>query len=479
MWRTTFIATIKAMCANILGKDSTEAPEDGATTQEDHKRLQTHFTYDFAFEASNGHVSWYKVEAHVYLQRKVAKGFVVEITGDHVHRVELDRWQMWWTKMCHLVFDATLLIDSQEYMVLNAWGEKDLFGQRIPKGFPLMLLVYPEDQDRLREAFNMATIKSAVRRELNLRRPRDKFRFSARLFFLAADKEDPSLCMVGIRLQKKTRAALLTQRNKERRAEAAPAPATSPKLRAEGKKGLDFLTTEVIGRDVSSVNIMIPRRSSGTRKGWSSSSLDSIPEENDEEFMALSETNSHSSGASESNVPASSDGNEEWSDEDETASQPSSSSSWDSGRRSPRRSPEPPRPPAAAPRWVIPQKPTVKLPPTEMRRVTLKWAKQQWDLVLQDFTSVREFKSHIHELTQVPPARQKLLGLVKGTILQNDADWAAMVEEAPAQQSVILVGTAVPNSFDPALWEAEEEALAEEEEDQDEDAKSDRSGSTD
>ena len=39
--------------------------------------------------------------------------------------------------------------------MLNAWGEKDLFGQRIPKGFPLMLLVYPEDQDRLREAFNM------------------------------------------------------------------------------------------------------------------------------------------------------------------------------------------------------------------------------------------------------------------------------------------------------------------------------------
>ena len=60
----------------------------------------------------------------------------------------------------------------------------------------------------------------------------------------------------------------------------------------------------------------------------------------------------------------------------------------------------------------------------------------RYDLVLQDFTSVREFKSHIHELTQVPPARQKLLGLVKGTILQNDADWAAMVEEAPAQQSV-------------------------------------------
>merc|ERR1719247_799240 len=280
MWRTTFIATIKAMCANILGKDSTEAPEDGATTQEDHKRLQTHFTYDFAFEASNGHVSWYKVEAHVYLQRKVAKGFVVEITGDHVHRVELGRWQMWWTKMCHLVFDATLLIDSQEYTVLNAWGEKDLFGQRIPKGFPLMLLVYPEDQDRLREAFNMATIKSAVRRELNLRRPRDKFRFSARLFFLAADKEDPSLCMVGIRLQKKTRAALLTQRNrvsKDLPAEAAPAPSTSPKLRTEGKKGLDFLTAEVNGRDDSFVNIVLPRRS-GTRKGWSSSSLHSIPE---------------------------------------------------------------------------------------------------------------------------------------------------------------------------------------------------------
>ena len=26
---------------------------------------------------------------------QVAKGFVVEITGDHVHRVELGRWQMW------------------------------------------------------------------------------------------------------------------------------------------------------------------------------------------------------------------------------------------------------------------------------------------------------------------------------------------------------------------------------------------------
>ena len=39
------------------------------------------------------------------------------------------------TPECHLSFTF------QEYLVLNAWGEKDIFGQRIPKGFPLMLLV--------------------------------------------------------------------------------------------------------------------------------------------------------------------------------------------------------------------------------------------------------------------------------------------------------------------------------------------------
>ena len=26
--------------------------------------------------------------------------------------------------MCHMVFDATLLVDTQEYRVLNAWGEE-------------------------------------------------------------------------------------------------------------------------------------------------------------------------------------------------------------------------------------------------------------------------------------------------------------------------------------------------------------------
>jgi hypothetical protein len=57
IWRTTFIAMIKALCREMFTEEGEEASQ----------RKQSHFTYDFSFEATNGHVSWYKVESHVYL----------------------------------------------------------------------------------------------------------------------------------------------------------------------------------------------------------------------------------------------------------------------------------------------------------------------------------------------------------------------------------------------------------------------------
>ena len=59
--------------------------------------------------------------------------------------------------MCHMVFDATLLVDTQEYRVLNAWGEDKIFGCKLHNNHPVLKLIKADDSDALKETFNEVT----------------------------------------------------------------------------------------------------------------------------------------------------------------------------------------------------------------------------------------------------------------------------------------------------------------------------------
>ena len=99
--------------------------------------------------------------------------------------------------MCHMVFDATLLVDTQEY-----WGEEKVFGCKLQSHHPLLQLIKPEDTVSLKEAFNEVTFKGFERgRTLHLLRPGNQRDTPAQCFLLSADQENPNECMMGIRMQ--------------------------------------------------------------------------------------------------------------------------------------------------------------------------------------------------------------------------------------------------------------------------------------
>jgi len=204
LWRASFGSIVTIMCRTMW-------EERKASATDDESNAAGSFSYEFSFEATNGQVKWYKVEGHEDLEAVrcysedydfEATGYVQEVTLMYIEKSTVDRWQKWWSRMCHMVFDATLLVDTQEYRVLNAWGEEKVFGNKIQcPNQPILHLIRPLDTDSMKEALNEVTCTGfRPGRSLRLVRPTDKMEIPAQCFFLSADPENPNECMVGIRL---------------------------------------------------------------------------------------------------------------------------------------------------------------------------------------------------------------------------------------------------------------------------------------
>ncbi|CAE8591678.1 unnamed protein product, partial [Polarella glacialis] len=205
LWRASFVSILKTMCQNfwMRRKEVQGSSEKTARTEV----FTTDFGYEFCFEAPNGSVKWYKVQGHLIQECTTDSQFEIsgsmhEVTSMLIDKVMGDRWQKWWSRMCHMVFDATLLVDTQEYRVLNSWGEEKVFGCKLQSHHPLLQLIKPEDTVKLKEAFNEVTFKGFERgRTLHLISPGSERSRPAQCFLLSADQENPNECMMGIRMQ--------------------------------------------------------------------------------------------------------------------------------------------------------------------------------------------------------------------------------------------------------------------------------------
>jgi len=236
LWRASFVSILKTMCQNFWVRrksldeksggservaDSASSPTSLPQVEQKisswtqcsssiSSSLLTEFVYEFCFEAQNGSVKWYKVEGHLIEESLIEGKFEVtgsmqEVTSMWIDKVMGDRWMKWWSRMCHMVFDATLLVDTQEYRVLNAWGEENVFGCKLQSQQPLLEIIKAEDSVLLKEAFNEVTFKGFERgRTLHFLRsdaPDSQKEMPAQCFLLAADQENPNECMMGIRMQ--------------------------------------------------------------------------------------------------------------------------------------------------------------------------------------------------------------------------------------------------------------------------------------
>lgn len=496
LWRASFVSILKTMCQNFWmrrkGFQEGQVPPEkcqGASTE----IVTTDFGYEFCFEAPNGSVKWYKVQGHLIQECTLGSQFEVtgsmqEVTSMLIDKVMGDRWQKWWSRMCHMVFDATLLVDTQEYRVLNAWGEEKVFGCKLQSHHPLLQLIKPEDTDSLKEAFNEVTFKGFERgRTLHLLRPGNQRDTPAQCFLLSADQENPNECMMGIRMQ-----VTCSDENVSVLWDVAkPNPVLTLEDLARLRSGLKRSHRRP-SRNLRNV----PHRSHRSRSSdpiASSHSLSSIPEDlhgefedHDDDARSVSDMSDRGSEAENSFADDS---------ESRCSSSEHSSTSNDEGmsevgvcNSSPARSASEDFVPGAHHDWssnpfnLSPKKgrtgahdaffpshgakyggmparqlaPGAPLPVQRKARVgpptvKLRWSGQSFSVNLDDFASISELRVHIHRVTGVPAIRQTLiLGGRRLPINEdtsppvNEPTWQEIKDLVRPGQCLMMVGSVVP-----------------------------------
>jgi hypothetical protein len=98
---------------------------------------------------------------------------------------------------------------------------------------------------------------------------------------------------------------------------------------------------------------------------------------------------------------------------------------------------------------VSPKAPTH--PPAIMSlTVSVKWGKQKFEGVELDTSApVELFKAQLYALTQVPPERQKIMG-VKGGTVKDDANWADLgIKQGQVLQPPAISGGCHPFAYLP------------------------------
>mmetsp|Transcript_17742 Transcript_17742/g.31689 ORF Transcript_17742/g.31689 Transcript_17742/m.31689 type:complete len:1043 (+) Transcript_17742:74-3202(+) len=482
LWRASFVSILKTMCQNFwMCRKSEQGQEEksggtprsklGNTSSTSYFTIPTSdFCYEFCFEAPNGQVKWYKVEGHLIEESLTEGKFEVngsmqEVTSMWIDKVMGDRWQKWWSRMCHMVFDATLLVDTQEYRVLNAWGEEKVFGCKLQSHHPVLQLIKSEDTVSLKEAFNEVTFKGFERgRTLHLLRPGSQKEMPAQCFLLSADQENPNECMMGIRMQ--------VSKHGEGECSvlwdvAKPSQVLTLEDLARLKSGLKR-HRRPSRPNVRPGNRQQRPRSSGPRT--SSHSLSSIPEdlhgesedgEDDMQSVSGASVNSDTESLHSSSQGSVSSRRSEISEVGVCNSSPPRSVSdrtSHSQQLGPRKDQVELRGSAFRARFSPKfDEPRPKLTSCHQVRhsiervgplnVKLKWGRNSYDLNLDDFITVESFREHVQELTNIPGCRQTLILAGKRLPLggeetsQGEPTWDELRNSIRPGQTIMLIGS--------------------------------------
>lgn len=479
LWRASFVSILKIMCQSCwmsrrqaalnASTSSAPPPQHGRGTPGSGAAC-VDFGYEFCFESPSGQVKWYKVEGH-FLGESAPRetgtfevaGSMQEVTEMWIDKVMGDRRSSMWSRMCHMVFDATLLVDTQEYRVLNAWGEEKVFGCKLSSNQAIVPLIKPEDTSSLKEAFNEVTFKGFERgRTLRLLRPNGSepgraCETPAQCFLLAGDPENPNECMMGIRMQGQSRGGA------ELWDVAKPNPVMTLEDLARLKSGLKRHRRpgpgNMRGRHMQN------RHSRSTDPVTSSLSLSSIPEDwhgesEDDDARSIgvdteslrsssksskSSRSSKSSGSSLSGVGVCNSSPPRSASDEVLSLRSRELAVMHANLAASQRNVNSPTKAKASP------PPTRRLAPKVQRtgppRVKLRWGRETFDLNLDDFPSIRSLREHIQGSTGVPPARQTLI--LAGRRLPQDngttADeptWNELRNSVRTGQALMLIGSA-------------------------------------
>eukprot|EP00931_Biecheleriopsis_adriatica_P056113 TRINITY_DN33255_c0_g1_i1.p1 TRINITY_DN33255_c0_g1~~TRINITY_DN33255_c0_g1_i1.p1 ORF type:complete len:905 (+),score=192.47 TRINITY_DN33255_c0_g1_i1:59-2716(+) len=488
LWRASFVSILKTMCQNfwMTRKSSMQGPSEkvGATRSPEVSETDFDFGYEFCFEAPNGSVKWYKVQGHLIQECTLGAQFEVtgsmqEVTSMLIDKVMGDRWQKWWSRMCHMVFDATLLVDTQEYRVLNAWGEEKVFGTKLQSHHPLLQLIKPEDTVSLKEAFNEVTFKGFERgRTLNLLRPGNENPTPAQCFLLSCDQENPNECMMGIRMQ-----VTATDDSVSVLWDVAkPNPVLTLEDLARLKSGLKRSHRRPV-RNMRNVHQRSHRsRPADPLASSHSLSLSSIPEdlhgefEEDDDLRSVSDMSDRGSEAGESMRSSSKSSNSSTSNDEGISSEvgvcnssPARSTSEDFFQNAGQSADYGGNPFSLSPKMKVSSPPSnlrralagrpnlplvaaAARPPHRKARVgppvvKLRWSGKMFNLNFDEFRSISHLREHIQEVSGVPALRQTLiLGGKRLPFNDEDANeptWQELKDSIDRPgQTLMMIGSA-------------------------------------
>ena len=113
--------------------------------------------YEYPFEGARGTVKWFCVEGNIQTATEdhiELVGFAQEVTDQVIDRVRIDTTGEWHRELCHAVFDCTMLVDTQEYLVHQAWQTESVLGVRIFPNYPLARLIAKQDWPAFHTAVN-------------------------------------------------------------------------------------------------------------------------------------------------------------------------------------------------------------------------------------------------------------------------------------------------------------------------------------
>lgn len=504
LWRASFVSILRVMCRELWSGNRGPGPTP-----------PTSFEYEFCFEAASGQVKWYKVQGHLteMVNRQNHDEFEVigclqEVTSMFIQKVIGDAWQKWWSRMCLMVFDATLLVDTQEYRVLNAWGEEKVFGCKVPSNHPIVPLIKAEDFESLKRAFSEATHKGSERgRTLHLLRQRADGKaqawgrdgsslkeMPAQCFLLAGDQENPNECMMGIRMQvasdvqlwdvAKTNSVLTLDdlarlSSGLKRGKMGPSRTRIVRkcLAQQGRRGHDLPGRGGLHTNPSQSLMSIPEDLTGESENSDPQSDSAV--ESSSVSGASSKSSNHSAGSPEQDIES-----DDASDvgvcnsihsHNASLSESALRPSFGRGRTcrvSPKHRAGSPGSPGASGSSFLPlgtmgAKPIAQpvIPPrTGPLDIILRWANRTFSINLAEFESVDTFREHVESLTGVPAGRQTLiLAGRRLPVSQEDPSapsWAELTARTRPGQALMMLGSpasqdAVPPAGPPAQAEPE------------------------
>lgn len=155
------------------------------------------------------------------------EGFVQDMTQTTIKRLEAERWQGFWRRMCQMCFRCVIFVDQTDYVIKRSWSDTAFFGQSL-EGTNIHQWVVHHDHANLKSMFVSATVKGK-QRAVNIHFVDNHGQYMEGACYCLVDDADPSGILLAVRFKKQD----MTDEAKEKASGASSSSAAEAPVRLE------------------------------------------------------------------------------------------------------------------------------------------------------------------------------------------------------------------------------------------------------